>query len=99
MENINQILQRIKYAERTFLGLKITICKDHITIVDFDCSYKERKPTRDTIGKIMYWGPYKDTTNIRAFLGMAVQCCNHISNFVMVALPLYEVIKEDVTFE
>jgi len=75
------------------------ICEDHITIVGFNCSYKGRKPTRDAIGKIMHWGPCKDTTNIRAFLGTAVQCHNYIPNFVMVASPLYEVIKKDVTFE
>jgi len=99
MKNVNRILQRMKYAGGTFLGPKTKICKDHIIIVGFDCSYKGRKPTRDTIGKIMCWGPCEDTTNIRAFLGMAVQCRNHIPNFVMVALPLYEVIKKDVTFE
>ena len=99
MGNVNRILQRMKYAGGTFLGPKTKICEDHITIVGFDCSYKGRKPTRDAIGKIMSWEPCEDTTDIRAFLGTAVQCCNHIPNFVMVASPLYEVIKKDVTFE
>jgi len=99
MGNVNWILQRIKYAGGMFSGPKTKICEDHITIVGFDCSYKGRKPTRDAIGKIMSWGPCEDTTDVRAFLGMAVQCHNHIPNFVTVALPLYEVIKKDVTFE
>jgi len=99
MENVNQILQRIKYTEGTFSGPKTKICKDHITIVGFDCSYKGRRPTRDMIGKIMHWGPCEDTTDIRAFLGMVVQCCNYIPNFVTVASPLYKVIKKDVTFK
>jgi len=99
MGNVNRILQRMKYAGETFSGPKTKICEDHITIVGFDCSYKGRKPTRDAIGKIMSWGPCEDTTNVRAFLGTAVQCRNHIPNFVTVASPLYEVIKKDVTFE
>jgi len=99
IENVNWILQRMKYAGETFSGPKTKICKDHITIVGFNCSYKGRKPMRNAIGKIMHWGPCKNTTDIRAFLEMAVQCHNHIPNFVMVALPLYEVIKKDVTFE
>jgi len=99
MENVNRILQRMKYTEGTFSGPKTKICEDYITIMGFNCSYKGRKPTRDAIDKIMHWGPYKDTTNIKAFLGMVVQYCNHIPNFVMVASPLYEVIKKDVTFE
>jgi len=53
IENVNQILQRMKYAGGTFSGPKTTICKDYITIVGFNYSYKGRKPTRDVIGKIM----------------------------------------------
>jgi len=83
----------------TFSGPKTKICDNHITIVEFDCSYKRRKPTRDAIGKIMRWEPCKDTTDVRAFLGTAVQCHSHIPNSVTVAVPLYEVVKKDVPFE
>ena len=96
---MNRILQRMKYAGGTFSGPKTMICKDYITIVGFDCSYKGRKPTQDAIGKIMRWGACEDTTDVQAFLETAVQCCNHIPNFVMVAVPLYEVVKKDVPFE
>jgi len=89
MENVNQILQRMKYMGGTFSGPKTMICK----------SSKGKKPIRDAIGKIMCWGLCEDTTDVRVFLGTAVQCCNHIPNFVIVASPLYEVIKKDVTFE
>lgn len=51
------------------------------------------------IGKILYWGPCENATDIRAFLEMAMQCRNHIPNFVMVAAPLYEVIKKNTPFE
>ena len=61
---VNRILQRMKYAGGTFSGPKTKICDDHITIVEFDCSYKGRKPTRDAIGKIMRWGPCEDTTDV-----------------------------------
>jgi len=87
------------YAGGTFSGPKTKICDDHITIVGFDCLYKGRKPIRDAIEKIMWWGPYEDTTDVRVFLGTVVQCCSHIPNFVTVAAPLYEVVKKDVPFE
>jgi len=61
------------------------ICSDKITIVGFECSYKGRQPTSDAIGKILCWGACKDATDIRVFLGTAVQCRNHILNFVTVA--------------
>ena len=97
--NVNRILQRMKHARGTFSGPKTTICSNHITIVGFECSYKGRKPTSNVIGKILRWGPCEDTTDIRAFLGTAVQCRNHIPNFVMVVAPLYEVVKKGVLFE
>jgi len=99
MKNVNRILQRMKCAGGTFSGPKTKICEDHITIVGFDCSYKGRKLTRDAISKIMHWGPCENTTDVRAFSETAVQCHNHILNFITVASPLYEVIKKDVTFE
>jgi len=89
----------MKYAGGTFSGPKTKICDNHITIVGFDCLYKGRKPTRDAIGKIMRWGPCEDTTDVRAFLRTVVQCRSHIPNFVMVAAPLYKVVKKDIPFE
>ena len=54
LENINRILQRMKYAGGTFLGPQMTICSNYITIVGFECSYEGRKLTSDTIGKILH---------------------------------------------
>jgi hypothetical protein len=99
MNTVNRILQRMKYVGGTFSGPKTTICADHITIVGFDCSYKGRKPTADTIGKILCWGECKDLTDMRAFLRTAVQCRNHIPNFVSIAAPLYNMVKKDVSLE
>jgi len=47
----------------------------------------------------MRWRACENTTDIQAFLGTAVQCHNHIPNFVTVAAPLYEVVKKNVPFE
>jgi len=99
LEMVNRILQRMKYAGGTFSGPKTTICSNKITIVGFECSYKGRRPTSNAIGKILHWGACEDTTDIRAFLGTAVQCRNHIPNFVTVATPLYEIVKKNMTFE
>jgi len=99
LENVDRILQRMKHAGGTFSGPKTTICSDHIIIVGFECLYEGRKPTNNVIGKILCWGPCEDTTDIRAFLGTAVQYRNHIPNFVTVVAPLYEIVKKGVLFE
>lgn len=99
MTTVNRILQRMKYAGGTFSGPKTTICADKIVIVGFDCSYMGRRPTTDAIGVILRWGPCKDATEIRSFLGTAVRCRNHIPNFVIMATPLYQMCKKNVPFE
>ncbi|KXN92743.1 hypothetical protein AN958_01831 [Leucoagaricus sp. SymC.cos] len=53
MNNVNCVLQHMKYTGGTFSGPKMTICADKITIVGFDCSYREQLPTTDTIGVIL----------------------------------------------
>jgi len=99
LENVNRILQRMKHTGGTFSGPKTTIYNDHIIIVGFECSYEGRKPTNNAIRKILYLGPCEDTTDIRAFLGTAVQCRNHILNFVTVAVPLYKIVKKGILFK
>lgn len=94
----NRILQRMKYSGGTFSGPKTIMCADTITIVGFDCSYKGRKPTTDAIGTIMRWGPCEDTTDVRAFLGTAVRCRNHIPKFIALAAPLYDLLRKGKEF-
>ncbi|KXN92652.1 hypothetical protein AN958_00900 [Leucoagaricus sp. SymC.cos] len=53
LNTVNQIVVRIRDAGGSFSGLKTTIIADWITIVEFECSYKGRYPTTDTIGKIL----------------------------------------------
>jgi len=89
----------MKYVGVMFSGPKTTICSDHIIIVDFDCSYKDKRPTYDSIKKILCWRACENTTDIKAFLEMAVQCRNHIPNFMTIAVSFYKVVKKRVTFE
>jgi len=89
----------MKYAGEMFSGPKTTICSDKITIVGFECSYEGRQPTSDAIRKILHWRACENTTDIRAFLGTAVQCRNHIPNFITVAAPLYKIVKKNIVFE
>jgi len=54
LENVNRILQRMKHTGGIFSGPKMTICSDHIIIVEFECSYEGRKPTNNEGGKRDY---------------------------------------------
>jgi len=55
-------------------------------------------PTTDAIGIILRWGPCKDLTDIRVFLGTVVRCRNHIPGFSKVASPLYNMLRKGQDF-
>lgn len=71
----------------------------YITIIEFDCLYWRRKPTLDTIERILKQRACEDIIDIKAFLGTIVQYQNHIPNFVVVIVPLYKVINKNKPFE
>jgi hypothetical protein len=43
-QNVNRIVQRMKYAGGTFSGKKLTLCLDRITVVGLLCTYEGRLP-------------------------------------------------------
>ncbi len=74
MQNVNRILQRMKYSGGTFSGFKSVLCAAEITVVGHLCSFEGRKPTPERIKVIENWGPCKNVSDVRAFLGQPGYC-------------------------
>ena len=53
IQNINRVLQRMKYCEGTFSGKKTLVCASEIEVLGHMCGYDGRKPSDDKIGTIM----------------------------------------------
>ncbi|KAF8983710.1 hypothetical protein BDQ17DRAFT_1175934, partial [Cyathus striatus] len=68
-QNVNRILQQMKYSGGTFLGKKSILCADEFEVVGHMCSYKGHRPTAKTINSVTNWGPCEDFSDVRAFLG------------------------------
>lgn len=69
MINVNRIVQRMKYCGGTFSGKKSILCAAEIVVVGHLCTYKGRKPAPDKVHTILNWGPCKNISDVRAFMG------------------------------
>ncbi|KAI0054531.1 hypothetical protein BV25DRAFT_1771307, partial [Artomyces pyxidatus] len=68
-ENLNRVVQRMKYSGGTFSGFKSLLVAEEIIVVGHRCTYQGRLPDESRIEKILNWGPCKDISDVRAFLG------------------------------
>lgn len=80
-QGVNRVLQRMKYSGGTFSGFKTVLCAEEITVVGHRCTYEGRKVDHSTIVKIANWGPCKNLSDVRAFLGTIGVCRVFIRNF------------------
>jgi hypothetical protein len=87
-QNLNRVVQRVKYAGGTFSGLKTILCANEFSVVGHICSYEGRKPSTDRIGAILRWPTLKDAAGIRQFLGTVGVMRMFMKDFGKIARPL-----------
>ncbi|OSD01857.1 hypothetical protein PYCCODRAFT_1343344, partial [Trametes coccinea BRFM310] len=71
LQNVNRIVQRVKYCGGTFSGTKSVLCADEFTVVGHRCTYAGRVPEPSNYAKVLHWGPCHSLSEVRAFLGTA----------------------------
>ena len=98
-QNLNHIVQCIKYSGSTFSGYKSILCIEEIVAVGHHCTPQGRLPDPKYIDKISKWGPCKDVSEVRAFLGMIGVCRMFILHFAKHANPLVNLMCKGVPFE
>lgn len=98
LQNSNRVIQRMKYAGGTFSGTKTVVCAAETTILGHRCTYKGRLPETDRIGSIKRWGPCKDVSDVRAFLGTVGVCRVFIKDFARHAEPLVRLTRKNNIF-
>ena len=54
-QNVNRVVQRMKYSGGTFSGYKSTLCAEVITMVGHRCTVDGRMPETDRVGVIERW--------------------------------------------
>ncbi|KAJ8582517.1 hypothetical protein M405DRAFT_702836, partial [Rhizopogon salebrosus TDB-379] len=69
LENVNRIIQCMKYCGGTFSGTKSFLCVREFVVVGHCCTTEGRLPDEDRVVKIIAWGPCQSLSEVRAFLG------------------------------
>ena len=69
-QNVNQIVQQMKYSGGTFSSKKLLVCTREITVVGHVCTPEGRILDPIKVDKIVNWGPCADLSEVHAFLGM-----------------------------
>jgi len=98
-QSLNRVVQCIKYCSGTFSGPKSVLCTEEIIAVRHYCTPLGRLPDPKYIDKISKWGPCKDISEIRAFLGTISVCRMFILNFARHANALVNLTCKGVPFQ
>ena len=96
---VNRIVQRMRYAGGTFSGYKSLLCAEEITVVGHLCTYEGRKPGIDKLWVIANWGPCKNISDVRAFMGTIGLLRIYIPGFADKAAGIQKLLRNGVTFE
>ncbi|KAF8828366.1 hypothetical protein HHX47_DHR4000660 [Lentinula edodes] len=97
-QNMNRVIQRMKYAGGTFSGTKAFLCCEETIVVGHRCTYEGSMPEEHIAQVVLEWPPCRDKTEVRAFLGTASQLRMFIANFAKKAAPLTK-LTSNVPFE
>lgn len=97
-QNVNRVVQRMKYCGGTFSGTKAFICNPETMVVGHRCTYEGRKPEEKMAETVLTWPDCKDKSDVRAFLGTAGQLRMFIENYAKKAEPLTR-LTANVEFE
>jgi Integrase zinc binding domain/RNase H-like domain found in reverse transcriptase len=97
-QNLNRVVQRMKYCGGTFSGPKTVLCAAEITVVGHRCTIDGRLPEIDRVGVISRWPPCANVTDVRMFLGTIGICRPFIKDFAKIAGPLNNLLRQKVEF-
>ena len=98
LQNLNRVVQRVKYCGGTFSSPKSILCAEEIIAVGHRCTPQGRLPDPKYIEKITKWGPCKDVSEVRVFLGTIGVCRMFILNFAKHANPLVNLTRKGIPF-
>ena len=97
-QNLNRVVQRMKYCGGTFSGHKTMLCAAEITVVGHRCTFDGRMPETDRVGVIDRWPACKSVTDVRMFLGTIGVCRVFIRDFAKLAGPLNQLLRKETPF-
>ena len=98
-QDLNHVLQRMKYSGGTFSGYKSILCAPEIMVLGHHCTAEGWLPDKNKLVKIVNWGPCKDLTDVCAFIGTIGVCRLFIKNFAHRAHHLVKLTRKGAPWE
>ena len=71
---LQPIVQRMKYVGGTYSGKKSILLAAEYLVLGYRCTYEGRLPDHDKLSVISNWGPCRNLSEVRAFLGTVGLC-------------------------
>jgi hypothetical protein len=98
-QNLNRVVQRMKYCGGTFSGYKTILCAEEIMVVGHRCTVNGRMPEMDRVGVIERWPALTCQKDVRQFIGVVGVCRIFIKDFARIAAPLNHLLRKGVPFK
>jgi RNase H-like domain found in reverse transcriptase len=98
-QNVNHIVQRMKYCGGTFSGWKSPLCIEDFYIIGHYCTPDGHKPDNTKVAVIQNWGPCNSLSEVRAFLGTICLMRIYICNYAHRINALNKLTHKDIPFE
>ena len=99
LQDVNHVVQRMKYCGGMFSGYKLKLCTPEIVVTGHQCTFEGHLPEQDHIIKVTSWGPCKDLTDVCAFVGTIGVCHMFIKNFAHRAHHLVKLTRKGAKWE
>jgi hypothetical protein len=97
-ENLNRVVQRMKYCGEMFSGPKLYLCVPKIFVLGHRCTPEGQLPDELRVSAIQKWGPCQSLSEVCAFLGMVGVVQIFIKNFSLRTHPLIKLTQKDEPF-
>jgi hypothetical protein len=97
-ENLNRVVQRMKYCGGTFSGPKLYLCMPEIFVLGHRCTPEGQLPDELRVSAIQKWGPCQSLSEVHAFLCMVGVVRIFIKNLSLHAHPLIKLMRKDKPF-
>jgi hypothetical protein len=97
-ENLNRVVQRMKYYGGMFSSPKLYLCVPEIFVLGHRCTPECWLPDESRVSAIQKWGPGQSLSEVHAFIGMVGVVWIFIGDFSLRAHPLIKLMRKDEPF-
>ena len=98
-QNLNRVVQRMKYCGGTFSGHKAVLCVREFVVLGHRCTPEGRLPQLSRLDAITKWNKCANISEVRAFLGTIGVCRIFIKDFAKKAHHLNKLTRLATPFE